>query len=184
MRAPGAAAATAVAVLSLMAIPAAPGVPAFTCSACNKLVGQLPKSSFALGRAGFSHHEGPHSTPYPHQILGAATRPPSRVSSAAQPQLPAETFAYACGAASEPSRGAGQSRRQRSARAPRSEPSSAQLRPRRPREPLLSVDAGKPARRLRDAGPRLARGRGPRQFCEPGRLAPCLLYTSPSPRDS
>ena len=65
---------------------------------------------------------------YIHQILGAATQPPSRVSSAAQPQLPAETFAYACGAASEPSRGAGQSRRQRSARAPRSEPSSAQLR--------------------------------------------------------
>ena len=33
--------------------------PSSTCSACNKLVGQLPQSwPFALGRAGFSHHEG------------------------------------------------------------------------------------------------------------------------------
>ena len=46
--------------------------PSSTCSACNKLVGQLPQSwPFALGRAGFSHHEGAvyRSTDLPH--LGA-----------------------------------------------------------------------------------------------------------------
>ena len=33
--------------------------PSSTCSACNKLVGQLPQSwPFVLGGAGFSHHEG------------------------------------------------------------------------------------------------------------------------------
>ena len=42
--------------------------PSSTCSACNKLVGQLPQSwPFALGRAGFSHHEGAvYRSPDPH----------------------------------------------------------------------------------------------------------------------